>query len=89
MNAILDKIISGAHLDGITLFGLAAVTLMLIFYSLEARARIYTLAFALACWMGSAYGFMQGAWPFGLVEAIWGFVALRKWATLASPAAGH
>lgn len=63
----------------LTAFGLIAVTLMLVFYALEGRARWYTLAFAGACVMGSAYGFLQGAWPFGLVEAVWSIVAVRRW----------
>jgi len=63
----------------LTVFGLIAVTLMLIFYALEARSRWYTLAFALACVLGSVYGFLQGAWPFGLVEAVWSLVAIRRW----------
>jgi hypothetical protein len=37
------------------------------------------LAFALGCVMGSAYGFLQGAWPFGLVELAWTAVALHRW----------
>ena len=60
-------------------FGLMAVSLMLVFYALERRRRIYTLGFAFACALGSIYGFLQGAWPFGLVEVIWAFVALRRW----------
>ena len=67
------------YMDGLTLFGLVAVVAMLIFYSLEGRSPVFILAFAVACWMGSVYGFLQGAWPFGMVEGIWGFVALRKW----------
>jgi hypothetical protein len=63
----------------LTVFGLIAVTLMLIFYALEARSRWYTLGFALACVLGSVYGFLQGAWPFGLVEAVWSLVAVRRW----------
>ena len=63
----------------LTLFGLVAVTLMLLFYALERRSRWYILAFAGACVMGSAYGFLQGAWPFGLVEAVWSVVAARRW----------
>jgi hypothetical protein len=63
----------------LTVFGLIAVTLMLIFYALETRSRWYTLAFALACVLGSVYGFLQGAWPFGLVEAVWSLVAVRRW----------
>ncbi len=63
----------------LTLFGLAAVTAMLLTYALEPRHRHYTLAFAAACLLGSAYGFLQGAWPFGLVEAIWSAVAAYRW----------
>jgi hypothetical protein len=63
----------------LTLFGLFAVTAMLVTYALEKRSHWFTLAFAGACWLGSTYGFLQGAWPFGVVEAIWGFVALRRW----------
>ena len=60
-------------------FGLFAVTLMLVTYALEARSNWYVLAFAFSCALGSAYGFLQGAWPFGLVEAVWSVVALRRW----------
>jgi hypothetical protein len=63
----------------LTVFGLIAVTLMLIFYALEKRSRWYTLGFAAACVLGSIYGFLQGAWPFGLVEAVWSLVAVRRW----------
>jgi hypothetical protein len=60
-------------------FGLFAVTAMLVTYALEDRSRWFTLAFAGACALGSAYGFLQGAWPFGLVEGVWAGVALVKW----------
>jgi hypothetical protein len=53
---------------------------MLLCYALEARSRWYVLGFAGACGLGSAYGFLQGAWPFGVVEAIWAVVALRRFA---------
>jgi len=66
-------------MDGLTVFGLIAVTLMLVFYALEERAPVYTLGFAVACALGSTYGFLQGAWPFGVVESIWTLVALKKW----------
>ena len=65
--------------DGLTLFGAAAVALMLTFYALEPRSPHFVLAFAAACVASSAYGFLQGAWPFGVVEAIWSVVALRRW----------
>jgi hypothetical protein len=66
-------------MDGLTVFGLFAVTAMLVCYALEQRSRWFILAFAGSCGLGSIYGFLQGAWPFGLVEAIWAFVALRRW----------
>ena len=66
-------------MDGLTVFGLFAVTAMLVFYALEDRSRWYILAFAGACGLGSVYGFLQGAWPFGLVEAVWSLVAVRRW----------
>jgi 4-amino-4-deoxy-L-arabinose transferase-like glycosyltransferase len=66
-------------MDTLTAFGLFAVTLMLIAYALEERARVWTLAFAFGCALGSFYGFLQGAWPFGVIEAVWATVALRKW----------
>jgi hypothetical protein len=52
---------------------------MLVTYALEKRSHWFVLAFAGSCWLGSVYGFLQGAWPFGLVEAIWGVVAARRW----------
>ncbi len=66
-------------MDLLTLFGLLAVTAMLVFYALEDRNPLFILAFAVACALGSAYGFLQGAWPFGVIEAIWAIVALRRW----------
>ena len=66
-------------MDALTLFGLFAVTAMLVFYALEDRNRWFILAFAAACVLGSIYGFLQGAWPFGVIEAIWAAVAFRRW----------
>ena len=66
-------------MDALQLFGLFAVTAMLVCYALEDRDRLFILAFAAACALGSIYGFLQGAWPFGLIEAIWAVVALRRW----------
>lgn len=68
-------------MDALTLFGLVAVSAMLAFYAVEERSPWFVLAFAGACAMASAYGFLQGAWPFGLVEAVWTLVALKRWRT--------
>jgi len=69
-------------MDGLTAYGLLAVSLMLVFYALENRAPVFVLLFAIACLMGSVYGFLQGAWPFGMVEVVWSGVALRRWTKL-------
>ena len=66
-------------MDGLTAFGLFAVTAMLVCYALEDRSHWFILAFAGSCALGSLYGFLQGAWPFGVVEAIWCAVAGRRW----------
>jgi hypothetical protein len=71
-------------MDALTWFGLFAVTAMLVTYALEQRSPWWVLGFAGACLLGSAYGFLQGAWPFGLVEAIWSLVALRRWRAMQS-----
>jgi hypothetical protein len=70
------------HMDRLTLFGLFAVTAMLLTYAFEKHSPWFVLAFALSCLLGSAYGFLQGAWPFGMVEAIWAVVAFRRWLNL-------
>jgi hypothetical protein len=67
------------RMDRLTLFGLFAVTAMLVTYALEKRNRWFVLAFAASCVLGSVYGFLQGAWPFGLIEAVWSAVAIRRW----------
>jgi hypothetical protein len=66
-------------MDSLSLFGLFAVSAMLVCYALEDRSHLFILGFAGACALGSIYGFLQGAWPFGLVEAVWAGVALRRW----------
>jgi hypothetical protein len=75
-------------MDGLTWFGLVAVTAMLIFYWAEDRSAWFVLAFAAACALASVYGFLQGAWPFGVVEAIWSIVALRRFLQRRQTAAG-
>jgi hypothetical protein len=66
-------------MSSLTVFGLFAVTAMMVTYALESRSRWFILAFAFACLLGSVYGFLQGAWPFGVVEIVWSMVALRRW----------
>jgi len=60
-------------------FGLIAVTAMIVCYELESRSTGFILGFAISCWLGSVYGFLQGAWPFGIAELFWGSLAFRKW----------
>ncbi len=67
-------------MDPITAFGVAALTFMMLMYALEARGRVFILAFALGCALSSLYGFLSAAWPFGVVEAVWSVIALRRYA---------
>jgi len=66
------------RVDALTLFGFLSVTAMLVFYALEERSPYFLIAFAAACWAAAAYGWLAGTWPFAVVEAIWGAVALRR-----------
>jgi hypothetical protein len=66
-------------MDALTWFGLFAVSAMLLAYTLEDRSPWFVLCFAVACALGAIYGFLQGAWPFGLVEAVWSVFALKRW----------
>ena len=66
-------------MDLLTLYGLIVVVLMVMFYALEDRSIWFILAFAISCILASVYGFLQGAWPFGLVEAVWSIIAFRRW----------
>ena len=66
-------------MDALTLFGLVAVAAMLLTYALEDKGPQFVLLFAVSCTLGSAYGFLQGAWPFGVLEAVWSVVAARRW----------
>ena len=66
-------------MDLLGVYGAIAVCAMLVCYALEGRSPVFVLGFAVACAASSVYGFLQGAWPFGVVEAIWCVVALRRW----------
>ncbi|HYT10883.1 MAG TPA: hypothetical protein VEL73_09515 [Mycobacteriales bacterium] len=63
----------------LTAFGVASLVFMMSMYALERRGPAFVLAFAAGCALSSAYGFLSGAWPFGVVEAVWTVVALRRW----------
>lgn len=66
-------------MNPLSAFGLFAVAFTLLCYALETRSHWWTLGFVLGCVLGSVYGFMQGAWPFGLIEIAWAAVALHRW----------
>lgn len=63
----------------VTIYGVVAVTFMMTMYALERRCRVYILGFAVGCVLSSVYGFLSGAWPFGIVEVIWAGVAARRY----------
>jgi hypothetical protein len=76
-------------MDALTAFGLFAVSAMMLFYALEDRSPWFIVAFAGACALASLYGFLQGAWPFGIVEAVWTAVALHRWRNRTAIAQGR
>jgi hypothetical protein len=66
-------------MNAVTLFGALAVSFMMLMYAVEQRHPLFVLAFAAGCLLSSAYGFLSGAWPFGVVELIWSVVAVRRY----------
>jgi hypothetical protein len=70
----------------LTIFGACAVTFMMLMYALERRGRHFVLAFACGCVLSSVYGFLAGTWPFGVVEAVWSVIALRRYVQLSPDA---
>jgi hypothetical protein len=66
----------------LTVFGACAVTFMMVMYALERRRSAYILLFACGCALSSAYGFLAGTWPFGVVEGIWALVAVNRYRTV-------
>jgi hypothetical protein len=74
--------------SAITLYGVGALSFMLVMYTLENRRPTFVAAFALGCAMSSLYGFLSGAWPFGVVEMIWCGVALRRYRSAVRASAG-
>lgn len=69
----------------VTLYGVVALTFMMTMYALEARGSRYVAGFALGCALSSSYGFLSGAWPFGVVEAIWAVIAIRRYRGVRRP----
>ena len=72
-------------MNAVTLYGVVAVTFMMLMYALEKRGAGFIAAFAVGCALSSAYGFLAGAWPFGVVEAVWAVVALRRYLSVRAP----
>jgi hypothetical protein len=64
----------------LTAYGVVALSFMMLMYALERRGPVFIAAFALGCAMSSLYGFLSGTWPFGVVEAVWCVIALRRYA---------
>jgi len=68
----------------VTLYGVCALTFMMLMYALEHRGPQFVLLFAIGCVLSSVYGFLAGAWPFGVVELIWATIAARRYQRLAT-----
>jgi hypothetical protein len=63
----------------VTIYGVCAVTFMIVMYAVERRSRQFIALFALGCLLSSVYGFLSGAWPFGIAEIIWSGVAIQRY----------
>ena len=74
---MLDDMIG--YMDFLTLFGVFAVAMMVLFYALEKRSPVFILGFSTACILAAIYAFLAGAWPFGIAEIIWSGIAFRRW----------
>ncbi len=72
----------------LTVYGVSVLTFMMAMYTLEHRHRLFIVAFALGCLLSSSYGFLSGAWPFGVVEAVWAALAIRRYVVGGAPSAG-
>jgi hypothetical protein len=73
----------------LTIYGIISLTFMMAMYALERRGSIFVLAFAFGCGLSSTYGFLSGAWPFGVVEAIWTIIAIRRYRGTTNEKAVH
>ena len=69
----------------LTAYGVVVITFMMLMYALEQRDPRFVLAFSLGCALSSSYGFLSGAWPFGVVEGVWAFIAVRRFVTIRRP----
>ncbi len=78
--------VPGARAEMLTAFGVASLSFMMLMYSLERRGPRFILAFAAGCALSSAYGFLSGAWPFGVIEAVWFVMALGRYSRAVSHA---
>ena len=67
----------------VTIYGVCAVTFMILMYALEQRGRGFIALFALGCLLSSVYGFLAGAWPFGIAQIIWSGVAIQRYRNVA------
>lgn len=63
----------------VTVYGVCALSFMMAMYTLEHRHRRYIALFAVGCVLSSIYGFLSGAWPFGVIELIWATLAYRRY----------
>jgi hypothetical protein len=69
-------------LSPVNIYGAIVLVIMMLFYFRESRGKIYTLLFGIACFFSSSYGFLSGAWSFGVIELAWGLMTLRKYVGL-------
>ncbi|MCL4341765.1 MAG: hypothetical protein M1431_06710 [Candidatus Thermoplasmatota archaeon] len=66
----------------VNVYGSAVLIVMMVFYIYENRKPVFTLLFGVMCIGSSAYGFLAGTWPFGVIEIIWAAFSIRKYISI-------
>jgi hypothetical protein len=66
----------------VEVFGLLAVSAMVVTYAFEGRSPNYVLGFAASCLAASLYASLIHSWPFAGVEGVWAVVAVQRWRRL-------
>lgn len=66
----------------LTIFGFIGGSLMVMCYWLEPRHRRYTFLMGVLCVLMAVYAYLQGSYPFILVEGAWAYVAFTRWRQL-------
>jgi hypothetical protein len=69
---------SHSEMDGTMVFGVLSAGMCAACYFQRHKGPVAMLTFAVSLAATGVYGFMEGAWPLGLLETAWAMDAARK-----------